>query len=159
MIKEIMPDGRNVMDENGDILPRHDYSRDEYPDPPEEVLRTKAVIRVIDAYEEGRHAKYLASRGSHDREVQKAGGVKACRKRGIELWLEARNMYIRSQGIDTVREPALDDPEHDTKQDEFDRGVALWMLFRKDILEQEDARFAKRHELEQKIEQYERLFY
>lgn len=134
-IKEFLPDG-NVVDENDDVRSRHDFPRDDYPEPTPEYYEAQAAIQSIDLYEASLALKALAAKGSSNSEVRKRGGVKACRQAAHDRLIEARRVYVKGLGFIADKPDGSDSAE----QDSYDAGVKAWSYFRDTVLQDIQAR-------------------
>lgn len=127
-LKEILPNGRDVVDENGDIRSRADFGRDDYPEPTPEQVRASKVLVAIDLWEAADEFAALAARGSKDPKVKKLG-VKHCQQAAITKRTDAKFAFLAAHGF-PAEAPINDDSD---AHDAYDAGVRAWSQFRENI--------------------------
>lgn len=133
---EILRSG-DVVDEEGDVLPAEDFSRDAYPDVDRATLEKSMLSRAIQYYEGADELIVRANLGSKDATVRKEGGVGACNLTARAKRRQARDEFFRFHGVPT-KEPVDGDSET-LKQ--FYEVVPKWYELRQ-ILENPNSRKA-----------------
>jgi len=133
IVKEILPDGRSVVNEDGDVMPRSDFDRDQYPDPTPEQIRASETLRSIDAWKAADEFSALSKKGSNDPEVRRMGGVRKLREIIADKRTESREIFLSAHGFPSK----LSDDPKPGELDAYYKGVNAWSEFRESISNEE----------------------
>lgn len=151
-VKEFVPtDPRTVVDSEGDISFRGNYSEDQYPDVPSHIV---GELKTIELYEDHLHFDALVKKGSRNNELRKEGGIKACRKKKIDALLAARRAYLHSQGIDQI-DLSESKPLTSQQINDYYAGVILWGTYSISVLENDTVRHERLAQLDRQKQIWE----